>query len=104
MSDMVERIGEALRKECLAIFGATWSNDVAWRLAQAAIEAMPEHPAPDTKTDWRAKYREILNENKRLWCELNVERGRADGHREAWRMETLAGAKERRSPRGVEGE
>ena len=42
MSEMVERVGEALRKECLSIFGSTWNNDNAWRLARAAIEAMRE--------------------------------------------------------------
>lgn len=46
MSEMVERVGEALRKECLAIFGSTWSNDNAWRLAKAAIEAMRQ-PTPE---------------------------------------------------------
>ncbi|TBG78634.1 hypothetical protein ELG76_04260 [Rhizobium leguminosarum] len=43
MSDeetMVERVGERLRKECLEVFGSTWSNDVAWRFARAAIESL----------------------------------------------------------------
>lgn len=39
---MVERVGEALRNECLAVFGSTWSNDVAWRFARTAIKAMRE--------------------------------------------------------------
>lgn len=33
----VEIVGEALRQECLKIFGTTWNNDVAWRLARVAI-------------------------------------------------------------------
>lgn len=36
----VETVGEALRDECLAIFGSNWSYDNAWRLARAAIRAM----------------------------------------------------------------
>lgn len=63
--ELTERVGEALRKECLAIFGSTWSYDNAWRLADVAIEA-----AQETKTNWRAKYREVLNENKRLRAEV----------------------------------
>lgn len=39
---MIERVGEALRKECLEVFGSTWSNDVAWRFARTAIKAMRE--------------------------------------------------------------
>ncbi|UFS83223.1 hypothetical protein LPB79_13300 [Rhizobium sp. T136] len=39
---MVERVGAELRRECLEVFGATWSNDVAWRFARAAIKAMRE--------------------------------------------------------------
>ena len=35
----IEAAGNALRAECLKIFGATWDNDVAWRLAQAALTA-----------------------------------------------------------------
>lgn len=39
-SAMVERVGEALREQCRAEFRSTWSYDVTWRLARAAIEAM----------------------------------------------------------------
>lgn len=39
---MVEKVSEALRTQCLTEFGSTWSYDVAWRLASAAIEAMSE--------------------------------------------------------------
>jgi hypothetical protein len=39
---MIERVGERLRAECLEVFGSTWSNDVAWRFARAAIEALRE--------------------------------------------------------------
>jgi hypothetical protein len=39
-SEMVKRVGERLRNECLDVFGATWSYDVAWRFANAAIEEM----------------------------------------------------------------
>lgn len=45
MTDMVERVGEALRDQCKVEFGSSWSYDVAWRLACAAIEAMRE-PTP----------------------------------------------------------
>ncbi len=41
-SEMTQRVGAKLRKECEAVFGASWSNDVAWRFARAAIEAMRE--------------------------------------------------------------
>ena len=41
--DMIERVGETLRKECLDVFGSTWSNDVAWRFARAAIREMREN-------------------------------------------------------------
>lgn len=43
MESMIERVGERLRKECLEVFGSTWSNDVAWRFARAAIEEMRLH-------------------------------------------------------------
>lgn len=48
----IERVGDALRKKCLDIFGATWSYDVAWRLARAAIDAMPE---PREPVAWRVR-------------------------------------------------
>jgi hypothetical protein len=35
---LVLRVGERLRNECLEIFGSMWSYDVAWRLAEAAIQ------------------------------------------------------------------
>ena len=44
MSEMVERVGAELRRVCLAEFGATWNNDVAWRFARSAIAAMKELP------------------------------------------------------------
>jgi hypothetical protein len=34
-----EAVGVALRAECMAIFGATWSYDNAWRFARIAIAA-----------------------------------------------------------------
>jgi hypothetical protein len=34
-----EAVGVALRTECMAIFGATWSYDNAWRFARIAIAA-----------------------------------------------------------------
>lgn len=40
MSDMIERVGSALAQACLEEFGSTWSNDVRWKFARAAIEAM----------------------------------------------------------------
>lgn len=42
MSEMVERVAEKLRAECLAVFGSTWNNDVAARFARAAIDTMRE--------------------------------------------------------------
>jgi hypothetical protein len=30
---------EALRKECLSVFGSTWSYDNAWRFAKSALES-----------------------------------------------------------------
>jgi hypothetical protein len=39
MSEMVERVGQALREACLEEFGTCWDNDVAWRFAEAAIAA-----------------------------------------------------------------
>jgi hypothetical protein len=45
MSEMVERVGAALRAACLKEFGTNWNNDVAWEFARAAIAAMRE-PTP----------------------------------------------------------
>jgi hypothetical protein len=42
MNEKVEQVGEALRNECRKVFGSAWSNDVAWRFARVAIEAMRE--------------------------------------------------------------
>lgn len=42
MSTMVERVGKAMQVECREVFGSSWSNDVAWRLARTAIAAMRE--------------------------------------------------------------
>jgi hypothetical protein len=53
MESMVERVGAELRKECLEVFGATWSNDVAWRFARAAITAMRE-PTPEMEKGLQA--------------------------------------------------
>lgn len=39
---MVHAVAEALRADCLRTFGATWSYDVSWAFARAAIEAMRE--------------------------------------------------------------
>lgn len=38
--ELIEKMGESLRKECLQIFGAAWSNDVARQLANAALQAL----------------------------------------------------------------
>lgn len=40
--EKVQQVAEALREQCKQEFGATWSYDVAWRLARAAIGAMRE--------------------------------------------------------------
>jgi hypothetical protein len=44
-----EAVGEALRTECMSIFGTTWSYDNAWRLARAAIEAADKWDAEQAK-------------------------------------------------------
>jgi len=38
-----ERVAEALRAECLLIFGSTWNLDNANRLARTAIDVMKRH-------------------------------------------------------------
>lgn len=43
-SDLVGRVGAALRAACLEEFGATWTNDVAWKFARAAIATMRDDP------------------------------------------------------------
>jgi len=53
--DMVELCADALRAECLEIYGSNWSNDVAARLANAALEAvgykkLEEKPEPKKQT------------------------------------------------------
>jgi len=40
MTETVERVAQALRKECQEIFGSSWNNDVAEQLARAAMGAM----------------------------------------------------------------
>lgn len=42
---MVHAVAEALRADCLRTFGATWSYDVSWAFARAAIEAMRDPTA-----------------------------------------------------------
>jgi hypothetical protein len=42
-----EAVGEALRTECVALFGATWSYENAWRLASAAIAAADKWDAEE---------------------------------------------------------
>jgi hypothetical protein len=39
---MVERVGAALAAACMEEFGSTWSNDVRWKFARVAFEAMRE--------------------------------------------------------------
>lgn len=55
-TNQIERVGEALRRECLAIFGSTWSNDIAWRLASTAIKEMD----PDVLSSMAAERRNAL--------------------------------------------
>jgi hypothetical protein len=70
MESMVERVGAELRKECLEVFGATWSNDVAWRFARAAIEAMrtptPEMVDVGTEARWQSAIRDA-NSVREIW-------------------------------------
>jgi hypothetical protein len=42
--EAIEAVGEALRKECMNIFGSTWSYDVAWRLAETALRTAADFP------------------------------------------------------------
>jgi hypothetical protein len=44
-----EAVGVALRTECMAIFGATWSYDNAWRFARIAIAAADKWDAEQVK-------------------------------------------------------
>jgi hypothetical protein len=44
-----EAVGVALRTECMAIFGATWSYDNAWRFARIAIAAADKWDAEHNK-------------------------------------------------------
>jgi hypothetical protein len=37
---MVERVRDALRAECLKVYGTNWNNDVAEEFARAAIAAL----------------------------------------------------------------
>ena len=37
---MVDRVGQALRAACREEYGSDWNNDVAWKFARAAIQAM----------------------------------------------------------------
>lgn len=62
-SEMVERVGAELRRACLAEFGRTWSNDVAWRFARAAIAAMRE----PTKAMERSYYAACDEAGMVLW-------------------------------------
>jgi hypothetical protein len=39
-SEMIEFVGSALAQACMERFGSTWSNDVRWKFARVAIEAM----------------------------------------------------------------
>jgi len=41
--EMVKKVGEALKEQCLKEFGSTWDNDTTWNFAVAAIEAMRSH-------------------------------------------------------------
>lgn len=37
--EIVERVAKAMQTECHTVFGSHWSNDVAARLARAALKA-----------------------------------------------------------------
>jgi hypothetical protein len=40
MSEMVERARDALRAECIEVFGSNWSNDIAERFARVVMASM----------------------------------------------------------------
>lgn len=40
--EMVKKVAEALKAQCLKEFGSTWDYDTTWNFARAAIEAMRE--------------------------------------------------------------
>jgi hypothetical protein len=39
-TELEEEVGEALAQECREIFGSSWSNEIKWKLARAAIAAV----------------------------------------------------------------
>ena len=39
---IIKTLGDDLAKECEAIFGSTWNNDVRWRLAKAALASLDD--------------------------------------------------------------
>ena len=41
-NQLVVKVGDALADECQAIFGSTWSNDVRWKLAIAALRVVAD--------------------------------------------------------------
>lgn len=53
---MVHAVAEALRADCLRTFGATWSYDVSWAFARAAIEAMREPTEAMRHAVWYDQY------------------------------------------------
>lgn len=53
MTDEITWVRNALREECLSIFGSTWSNDNAERLAKRAILAVDQHRALERKRTCR---------------------------------------------------
>jgi hypothetical protein len=69
MSDpdpIIRKLGDDLAKECLAIFGSTWSNDVRWRLARAALASLDEQGA------WEHHIRGLISRDVQIcdgWCE-----------------------------------
>ncbi|QND42940.1 hypothetical protein HB770_20740 [Rhizobium leguminosarum bv. viciae] len=75
---MIKRVGERLRTECLTVFGSTWSYDVAWRFAAAAIEAMRD---PTTEMFEAAKVHMDSPSSNMAWWNAMIDAAKAIGER-----------------------
>jgi len=60
-SDLVRRVGDALARKCLDVFGATWSNDVRWALAEVAIGCFDESSIVTECLLHRTRVQELTN-------------------------------------------
>lgn len=75
MSEMIERVGDALRTACRKEYGTDWNYNVAWKFARVAIEAMRE-PTDEMYDRYRCeKPWKDLNSHEvwRLWIDSALE-------------------------------